>query len=128
MIHEIINTLLFVIMIALQIVKPSLLNTSLWNDDKKQAKLIPGLNIPVNVFTILLALIFLLGFIGMFTDGMTGEFYDVSQHRDCTSCTSNGGCWNALFGTCTKKTKIKNPIDNKEYETCGLSTSEYSKC
>jgi hypothetical protein len=114
MIHEIINTVLFVLIIGANRFAPDMLY-------KKVAD-VPGLNIPVTPFVGLLAIIFILGFVGIFTDGMS-EFFDVTQFKDCSSCTMNGGCWSDVLKTCTAKVDI--PFVGK---TCALATEKPEEC
>jgi hypothetical protein len=114
MIHEIINTVLFLLIIALNKFLPDLINKKLMD---------PVLNIPVTPMVLLLGVIFILGFVGIFTDGMTSEFFDVTQFKDCSSCTMNGGCWSDVLKTCTAKVDI--PFVGK---TCALATEKPEEC
>jgi hypothetical protein len=114
MIHEIINTVLFLLIIALNKFLPDLMNKKLMD---------PILNTPVTPIVLLLVVIFILGFVGIFTDGMSSEFFDVTQFKDCSSCTMNGGCWSDVLKTCTAKVDI--PFVGK---TCALATEKPEEC
>jgi hypothetical protein len=113
MIHDYLNLVLLLAFLGLHFLKPEMLKNSLVAPG--------GFNITPERIIIVLLLIFTIA--ALATSGGKAEFFDVSQFKDCKSCTMNEGCWSNILKTCSPKVDV--PLVGP---TCGLATEKQEQC